>query len=240
MTIKPYSTALALAVASVSLGAQADSSDVIAISDWNYGALYEAGGLQAENLMDEEVFGPTGEEIGSVENLIISVDNRIVAVVAQVGGLWDIGDTHVAVAWNEVELIGDGVRIPVTEDNADDYGLFENEYVTKESLQQIIQVDDDVEAGIRSWKITELLDDYVTLSNGTGYGYVDDVVFSDNGEIQAIIVEPDTLYGTGPYAYPYYSYDHGWRPGDPAYRLPYSENDVGELEPFDYSKFDNS
>ena len=96
---------------------------------------------------------------------------------------------------------------------------FDNEYVTKESLQDVTTVDDDVEAGLSSWKLTDLLDDYVTLADGTGYGYVDNVIFSDNGEIEAVIVEPDTLYGRGPYAYPYYSYGYGWRPGHPAYNL---------------------
>jgi len=47
--------------------------------------------------------------------------------------LWDIGDTHVLVPWNEVEVNEDGVSIPVHEDNAENYGLFD-EYVTKKDL----------------------------------------------------------------------------------------------------------
>ncbi|WP_207308917.1 PRC-barrel domain-containing protein [Marinobacter salicampi] len=241
MTLKPCMTALAMAIASASFGLQAqENNGIIEISDWEYESLYEAGGIQAESLMDAEVFGPGGEEIGSVENVILSSDNRIVAIIAQVGGLWDIGDTHVSVPWDEIKLSGDGVMIPVTEDNADDYGLFENDYVTKENLQQITQVDDDVATGFRTWKLTDLLDDYATLDGAIGYGYVDNVIFSEDGEIKAVVIESTNNYGGGTYAYPFYGSDFGWNPGYDAYELPYSEDEVDELEEFNYDDFDDS
>ncbi|MAM00043.1 MAG: hypothetical protein CL583_16505 [Alteromonadaceae bacterium] len=241
MTFRPCVTALALAIAATSAGVQAKekNDDIIKISEWNYEALYDKGGIQADELMDTEVFGSDGEEIGSVENVIIGNDNKIVAIIAQVGGVWDIGDTHVAVPWKEVKMTDDGVRIPVTEDNADDYGIFKNEYVTK-SLEQTTKVEDDVDTGYRSWKLTNLLDDYATLTGGTGYGYVDNVIFSKDGKIEAVIVESASTYGAGTYAYPFYGYDYGWNPGYDAYELPYEENEVADLDIFDYNEFDDT
>lgn len=238
MKLRTSMTAMALAVATTSFGVQAQENDVIKLSEWNYETFYENGGVQAANLMDTEVFGPEGEEIGSVENMIVSDDNKVVAIIAQVGGIWDIGDTHVAVPWSDVELTDDGVQIPVTEDNAEEYGLFENEYITKQNLQQVTQVDDDVNTGFNTWKMTDLIGDYASLSGGVGYGYVDNVILSEDGEIQAVVIETTGEYGNGTYAYPFYGYDYGWDPGYQAYELPYGEDEVAGLAEFEDDEFD--
>lgn len=242
MALKACMTGLALAVASVSFGVQAQTgNDVIELSEWDYQTLYEQGGLQAETLLGSEVLGPEGDEIGSIENVIIGDNNQIVAIIAQVGGFWDLGDTHIAVPWEEVDLTGEGVAIPVTEDNLDEYGLFDSEFITQENLQQVIQVDSDVATGRRSWKLSELLDDYATLRGESGYGYIDNVIFSEDGEVQAVVVVVYSAarYGRGAYAYPFYGYDHGWDPAYDVYELPYEESDIVGLDTFDYDRFND-
>lgn len=235
---------IAVAVASATAAAQAqatgdeNSNDngVPAISEWNYETLYDEGGMTAENLMDTEVFGPDGEEIGSVENILIS-DREVTAIIAQVGGLWDIGDTHVLVPWDEVNVGPDGVTIPITEENAEDYGLFEEDYITQDDLSYISQVDDDVTAGARVWKITDLLNDYASVGEGKGYGYVDNVLFEEGGKIQAVVINADSAYGGDEYAYPFYGYDEGWDPGYSVYTLPYDEVDLEHMTAFDYDEY---
>lgn len=226
----------------VSAAAQAQNSndmDAAALAEWEYNSIYNAGGIRAEYMISEEVFGPEGEEIGNVENVIINSDGQIVALIAEVGGFWDIADTHIAVPWEEVQLIQDGFRIPVTEDNFEDYTLFaDNSFVTTDSLQQVQAVDDTLATGSQTWKLTALLDDYVLLENGDGYGYLDDVVFSKDGKIQALIVESTVAaYGYGLYAYPYYGYEYGWQPYDNVYTLPYGANAIGAMEPFQYEMY---
>ncbi|XKH61776.1 PRC-barrel domain-containing protein [Halomonas sediminis] len=202
--------------------------------------MYEAGGIRADKLMDTEVFGDNEEEIGSVENVLITQDNKIVAITAQVGGFWDIGDTHVLVPWEEIELHEDGVMIPVTEYNADEYGLFaSDDYITAQNLSQTQQqVEDDLDTGPGIWKLTDLLDDYATVGEAIGYGYVDNMLFSRDGEVQGVIVDSDTAYGRGPYAYPFYGYGYGWGPGYSAYSLQYDEDEIGEMKPFDYERYE--
>ncbi|BBI64816.1 hypothetical protein HSBAA_61220 [Vreelandella sulfidaeris] len=140
-------TTLALTATAAALQAQAQE-EIRPLSDWDYEEVYEQGGIRADNLMDAEVFGEDEEEIGSVENVLVTQDNKIAAIIAQVGGFWDIGDTHVLVPWDEVEIHEDGVRVPVTEENAEDYGLFaSDEYITQNDLSRTQQVDDDVETG---------------------------------------------------------------------------------------------
>ncbi|MHB0776086.1 PRC-barrel domain-containing protein [Halomonas sp. WWR20] len=235
---------VALAIASVTTAYQAQAQnnasngDVTAISEWNYDTLYQEGGMTADSLMDAEVFGAEGEEIGSVENVLLNDKNHISAIIAQVGGLWDIGDTHVLVPWEEAQVTEDGVKVPITEDNADDYGLFSSNYITKRDLSYTTQVDDDIATGPRVWKLSELLDDYASIGDGQGYGYVDNVLFTQEGKIQAVVIEADTVYGGEPYAYPFYGYDYGWDPTYTSYALPYEEADLNELSAFDYEEYD--
>lgn len=241
MTIKRNLCVTTLAISATAAAVQAHAQEemVSPLSDWNYDEIYEKGGIRADSLMDAEVFGDNEDEIGSVENVLITQDNQIAAIIAQVGGLWDIGDTHVLVPWEDVEIHEDGVKVPVTEDNADDYSLFaSDEYITEQDLSQTQQVDDDIEAGAGVWKLTDLLNDYATVGEGTGYGYIDNILFSREGEVQAVIVQSDSAYGAGSYAYPFYGYGYGWTPGNTAYYLQYGEDEVGDVESFDYDRYE--
>jgi len=218
------------------------NADVIRLSDWRYDDLY-TGGWSLENFIDEvEVYGPAGEEIGDIENVVMGPDGRILSVIAEVGGLWDIGDTHVNVPWDQVSLTGDGkgVIIPVTEETVEDFSLFDADHLrAAEAAGNVQEVDDDVEVGPRAWRATELIDDYVRLSDGTNYGYVDDLIIKD-GKVAAVVVKPDVAYGVGgPYAYPYYGYGAGWRPGLDYYEMPYRSTDVTDRETFDYGALDD-
>lgn len=212
--------------------------EFIKLDNWSYDKLYELGGMRADRLMKSSVYSTGGEEIGSVANIIIGENNRAVALIAQVGGLWGIGDTPIAVPWEDVEVAGDRITVPVTEDNVERYRLFDNKHITGRNLRQTVKVEEDVETGPRTWKLTSLLNDYATLNGGVGYGYVNDVVLSKDGVIQAVIIESATRYGIGPYAYPFYGYDQQWNPAFETFELPYNETDVRGLEPFDAERLD--
>lgn len=221
---------------------QQQAGDVQVLSAWTYDELY-AEGITAEQMLDADVYGPTGEEIGSIENVIVDQNDQIVAVIAQVGGFWDIGDTHIAVPWNEVKMMAgqEGFQIPVTADTVADYGLYADEMiVTKEALQQTQVVDDDLETGPQTWKLTSLIDDYATLRGGAGYGYVDDAVFTREGQLKAVVVQPDySGYGVGgPYAYPFHGFRYGWQPGADFYEMPYTRDELAGVEPFAYEEME--
>lgn len=122
-------------------------------------------------------------------------------------------------------------RLPVTEETVEDYDVFGG------IAGEFQVVDDDDPFTPRGWRVTELIDDYVTLQGGIRYGWVEDVVFDRGGRLQAVVV--DALYSDpyGPYAYPFYGYGYDYRPGLPYYELPYGRGQVGALEPFDYGRF---
>jgi len=229
------------------------------LNQWDVTSLY-GNGWSAEELFGQPVMSQTSnEEIGDVEDLIVSEDGKLVSLVAEVGGFWDIGDTHVSVPWDQVSIGDDGtIRVPVTEDNADEFSFFESP--SEQQLeQQVVSGVDDEQLGPRAWRASELIGDLarIPFEEGAaqgddtqqtqtgqtgrmmqyrGYGYVQDLIFRD-GEVAATVVDRNAGYGTGGrYAYPYFGYNYGWYPGSRYYDLPYDEGEANEAQRFDYDQ----
>lgn len=190
---------------------------------WHPDRLYD--GWTAQQLIDTEVVGPTGEAIGEIENVVVSAEGRASKVIVEVGGFLDIGDTHVAVPWQDVEFTEDlaSARVPVTEENIDQFSVFEEDEPAVPDGER------------RAWRVTEFVNDYVSLQDFPRYGVVQDLVFARDGTLDAVVVYPDVAYGVGgPHAYPYYGYEEGFQPTDQTYDLPYTRDEIAELGPFDY------
>ena len=218
-------------------------AEIIALSEWNYDELY-AGGVSAEEFIDEmDVYGRNGEEIGVVEDIVVGPEGQVLSIIAQVGGFWDIGDTHVSVPFDEVEISEDGeaVIVPVTEETVGDYGFWNGEnadLLTGDTAEdETVEGVDDAPI-VRAWRVSELIGDYARLSEDEGYanyGYVNDLILRD-GQVASVVVQPAAGYGPGYRAYPYYGYGAGWDAGSPFYDMPYGEEDVGEMEAFEYDR----
>lgn len=218
------------------------TNQIVRLSDWRYDDLYGPG-VSVEELMDDmDVYGPTGEEIGEVDDVLFGSNGQALAIIAEIGGFWDIGDTHVSIPWEMVEVNLDNVIVPVTEDTVGDYSLFAQDYITADGVaQNIQQVDggwfDDSETGPYVWRASELIGEYARLApEGTtvaeNYGYVNDLIIVD-GTLRATVVSPDVGWGTGGYyAYPY----TGYRRGADYYDIPYNETEARGLEPFEYNR----
>ena len=227
---------IALVIATQSV---AQNQEVQLLSDWRYDALYTAG-WSVDNMFDRtEIIDANGDEIGDIENIIFSNDGQVLGIIAQVGGFWDIGDTHVHIPWDVVTL-QDGIAqmiIPVTQDTIDEYdvfgdGWFDDQVISAADTAVTQAVNDDLVAGAGIFKATDLIGDYVYLSDGARYGYVADIIVQD-GAISAMVTDAGASGRSGFYAYPYaYRADmYG-----PRYELPYETNDVDTIEAFDYTQ----
>lgn len=228
-------------------GNKVAGAPVVALSSWDHGQI--RGGYSAEALIDTPVYGKNGEEIGEVGNIIVGPNGQIRSLIVEAGGFLDIGDTHFAVPWKQAQIGAnlERITVPITENNYRDYGLF-GEYGydyrvspgqnAKPDGSNVRRVDEDADARGRAWKVSELLDDTVRLSDVKGYGYVDDLIFDKNGKLQAVLAQPDVGYGVrGTQAYPYYGYDSGFDPGLDYYELPYDRSGVEQLTRFDYRQY---
>lgn len=208
-----------------------DEANIVKLSDFDVGQ-YRDGWL-ADTLRGSTVYGRGGDQVGTVQSIIVGTDGTVDRLVIETGGFLDIGDKVFSVSWSEIDITPgeDGIKAPnVSEDNLADFSLFND----RESAQ----------TGPRSFRTTELIGDYVTLSGGEEYGYVRDLLFDREGKLQSIVVEPDVGYDSaGYYAYPYYGYGYDYSydydPGLDYYGLPYGANDLTDYEPFDYGAFDD-
>jgi sporulation protein YlmC with PRC-barrel domain len=185
-------------------------------------------GVRASRVMDQEVYGGDGEDLGDVKDIFVGRDGRISAIVVEGGGFLDIGDAAFRVPWNEVNLTPGvaGIRIRMTEETAEDYDLFDG----PETLV----------SGPREFRISELIGDYARLSDGAGFGRVSDVVISPEGRISGVLVTRDIGWGGGAYGYPYYGYGYGFEPGNDYYGLPFASTDAAATAPrIDHGLFDD-
>jgi len=203
-------------------GQQADDGTEIDIARYDPTTVYE--GWSANALLDEDAYNQYGEEIGEVEDIIVGSDGRIQKVVVEGGGFLDIGDAHAAVPWDMVSRTGtSALRVQVAEGDIDEYARFPNV--------------DDMPPEPENFRVRELIGDFVR-ADGRGYGTVDDVIFTDDGQIDALVVYPAYGYGyrTSPVAVPYQA--DGYSPYAPYYDTEFGTAELDELRPFNYGEFD--
>ncbi len=209
------------------------------LSSWVYDPLYEEGWSVDEMFYGTDIVDATGEEVGDVENVIFGNDGEVLGIIAQVGGFWDIGDTHVYVPWDEVKMNAgiQRIQIPVTEETVDDYdvfgdGWFDEEMITEADTDTTQAVDDDLVAGSGIFKASDLIGDFAYLSDNRRYGYVSDLIVQ-NGSVSAIVIDSGAYGRRGYYAYPY-AYRSNM--AGPRYDLPYEPMEIDTLESFDYNQ----
>ncbi|WP_207460003.1 PRC-barrel domain-containing protein [Azospirillum sp. SYSU D00513] len=222
-------------------GGPLGSARTVSLEHWNYDDLYR-NGWGAEQLIDTEVVGQNGEEIGEVENILVGPDGNIRSVIVAAGGFFGLGDAHFAVPWNKVQVGSrmERVTVPITQANHGDYDLFgaSGFDVEAKSGSGVRRVEEG-QAGAgqpRVWRATELIGDMARLKDRAGYGYVEDLVFDRQGKLMAVLVEPRVTGdrdARGSRAFPFYGFGYGFDPGQDSYSLPYGTADVGGLDRFD-------
>ena len=223
-TYKQLVTASAALVLLILTSAQAATDgEPLDLSVWDDEIKLEDG-WRARDLYGIEVMGADDEQIGDIRNIIIGPEGNIKSVIIESGGFLDIGDTHFKVSWQDVTIDDDGksVSVPINTENVADFSLF----------------DEEPELGPRSWRASELIDDYVSLDDSEAYGIVEDLVFSRDGQLQAVLVRQDLAYdgrvvNRDLYAFPYVGYDRGFEPGAPFYHVPYGRDSLSDREPYD-------
>ena len=91
-----------------------------------------ANGMHASELIGTEISNTCDETVGSVEDLIIDQDGRVLALVVSVGGFLGMGERNVAIPWDDVKTSGamgeQELRIDLTREDLQGAP----EYVTEE------------------------------------------------------------------------------------------------------------
>ena len=82
--------------------------DLIRSRDITGGNVYttnEANDEGWDNANTYDAVGADWNEIGEIEDLILSKDGQLIGIVAEVGGFLDIGDKHVTISIEDASLV---------------------------------------------------------------------------------------------------------------------------------------
>ena len=124
--------------------AMAPAADAAPMAREGYEPL-EVEALTAENLTDATVVGPDGEDIAEVEDLLLTQDGKIDAMLVDFGGFLGIGQKRVAVGMENLEFAA----------NADGDLLVYSDF-TREQLEAAPEYDEAAYAADPSLRATDL------------------------------------------------------------------------------------
>jgi sporulation protein YlmC with PRC-barrel domain len=66
--------------------------------------------------MNKEVYSRTGEQLGTIKDVLVGPDHKMTAVIINVGRYLGIGDKEVAVPFSALEVSGQRMVIDTTKD----------------------------------------------------------------------------------------------------------------------------
>ena len=69
----------------------------------------------AKSLIGKDVYGADGNKVGEINNLLVGPDDRVHAAIVEFGGFLGIGESKVAVPWDQLNLTNDRVTVKMTE-----------------------------------------------------------------------------------------------------------------------------
>ena len=115
---------------------QRDTASRETVQQRQEGDLASAGMFKASELMDLEVKGKNGEDLGEIEDVVFDAKTGKIRYAAiSMGGFLGIGDKLVAVDWNSLQLMRRG--------QGDDAEFFATLDVNKERMETAQGFDDD-------------------------------------------------------------------------------------------------
>ena len=190
------------------------------IQNWDSAYLYD--GWSVDELLDEPVFGTGGTSLGTIADLVIGSDGMIRTVLVKSADELEVGGRHIALPWDRVTRVGTGsVTATVSGAEAADLPLLDGAGALPDRPE--------------TFRVRELLGDFAR-ADGTAFGMIADAIFSVDGKIEAVIVEPahGRDYRLDPTALPYSS--DAYDPYQPYYDVPYGSEQLRDLRPFDYDE----
>jgi len=63
-----------------------------------------AGSIKASKIIGQSVEDPSGEKVGTLDELVIDREGRITQAVLSVGGFLGVGEKRIAVSWDNLKF----------------------------------------------------------------------------------------------------------------------------------------
>src|SRR5688500_1152574 len=116
----------AVPAAAVETSAVRDDAKIVPLSECDVGKWKDSAWI-ADEMRGSAVVWTDGEQVGTVQSIIVSKDGMVERLVVETGGFLDIGDKVIAVPWSGIDLSPgeEGVAAQnVDESNVEDFSLF--------------------------------------------------------------------------------------------------------------------
>lgn len=145
----------------------------------NMGEVYLADNeLSAEELMGAKVIGASGEDIATVDDLLINADDEIESVIFKSGDFLDITGKKVAIPYNEVD-----VTMAVDQEPRFSVGM------TEEAVQNVAEFEQD---GLNDYSLaSEMIGTTADYTASEKNARIRDIIVDDSGSVKyAVISDP--------------------------------------------------
>ncbi|MGP9822255.1 hypothetical protein ACTZWW_19710 [Salinarimonas sp. NSM] len=148
------------------------------------------------DLLDADLLGPSGEDIGDVEDILVTTDGWAVAVVVELDAFLEFDEPMLSIPLSVLEILPEegAVRAPIEPDAMQLYSAFDVRTLTarivSDQVAAIADDDlDDVVTGAGLFLLEDaLLGEYAPLGDGARRGYVHDILFAMEGEVDAVVI----------------------------------------------------
>lgn len=148
------------------------------------------------DMLEADLIGPGGEDIGDVEDILVTTDGWAVAVVVELDEFLELDETMLSIPLSVLEPLPEAgaVRAPIEVDAMRMYSAFDVRMLTPRivSDEVVAIADDDLDAVVTGEGLflleEELLGEYAPLGDAAGDGYVHDVLFEMEGAVDAVVI----------------------------------------------------
>lgn len=158
-----------------------------------------AAGWRMQDLLGEPVVGGFGEPIGLVNDLLLTPDGLVNAVIVKKQGALE--RDYASVPWGEILRNGEveGFVAPMPADGVE----FEGQPLDFPPHHR----------GPSAFLASELVGDIVTTADDVAFGAVVDLAFTPEGALLAALVQRQAALGGGLFAFPFTGIVQGLHPG---------------------------
>jgi hypothetical protein len=158
--------------------------------------------LSALDMLEADGIGPSGEDLGDVEDILVTLDGYAVSLVVELDEFLEFNETTVSIPIATLDLLpGAGeVRSPVAADGLEMFSAFDRSRLTADVVANRVVglAEDDVDDVVTGSDVflldDELLGEYAPL-DGDAQGYVHDVLFSMEGRIDTVVISAERIPG---------------------------------------------
>lgn len=142
-----------------------------------------AADISADELIDTEVIGPTGEEVATVEDLYINASGQVESVIFHADDILNMGGTKGKLPYGEFDIVMD-------EDNEPRFTVS----MTDEAMENVEEWEQE---GLNDYNLaSEMIGTNAEILNSEESARINDIVINTSGEVQYAVVSDPLMLDT--------------------------------------------